>query len=231
MNILITGGNGTIGSIISAPLAVEHNVLLADLTCTEQKNCMCLNIANEYKNLLDICMMKEIDIIIHLAWDFTEDFPGFHSEISNKLGAENVLRAATESSVSRVVLASSVHANEYSSTEKILSVANDSYPDTPYGASKLYIEALGKAYAYTKGLEVIAVRLGGVNINDEVRLEEDPLYDKVLLCKEDCISLFKKAVDCSDIQSGYTCFYAISNNSGRIHDTKNSIGWEPVCRK
>ena len=229
MNILITGGNGTIGSIIVAALSESHNITLTDVTCADQRKCMLLDVATEYEKLLDICLKKEIDIIIHLAWDFAEDFPGFHSEISNKLGAENVLRAAAESSVSRVVLASSVHANKYSKAEKILNVADDSYADTPYGASKLYIEALGKAYAYTKGLEVIAIRLGGVNVDEEVRFEEDPLYDKVLLYNEDCISLFERAIDCFDLTDKYTCFYAVSNNSGRIHDTNNTIGWKPVC--
>jgi|AntRauTorckE6833_2_1112554.scaffolds.fasta_scaffold15244_2 uronate dehydrogenase len=231
MNILITGGCGTIGSIIAEPLSVEHKIICTDLTCAEQKSCREFDVANEYEALLNICTNQEIDIIIHLAWDFAEDFPGFHSEISNKKGAENVLRAATASSVSRVILASSVHANKYAKTDKTLSIADDSYPDTPYGASKLYIEALGKAYAHTKELEVISVRLGGVNLNDEVRYEEDSLYDKVLLYKEDCVNLFKKAVSCSTLQSKYTCFYAVSNNSGRIHNTENIIDWKPVCPK
>lgn len=164
-----------------------------------------------------------------MAWDTLEDFPNENIVQQNKVMAENVYRAAVENNISRVIVASSVHVNDYSknSDGTYLSPKSECWPDAPYGATKIYIEHLGRYYSRKYNIEVICIRFGGVNERNEIRFNEDPLYDKVLLYKEDFVQLIRMCIEVKKVPDNFAVFYAVSNVKGRVHSLDNFLGWKP----
>lgn len=225
LKVLITGSEGHIGSILKKGLQEEFSLFFADQKKISGKRAYRVNLAASFKRVKSI--MADKDAVIHLAWDNREDFPNERIAPANKKMAENVLRAAVAAGVKRIIIASSVHASDYSDIKDgPVSISQDRGPDTPYGASKLYLENLGRYFARRYALEVICVRFGGVNKSDRVAFEEDPNYDKVLLYQEDCIELIKKCLT-AEMPEKFSVFYAVSKNKTRIHDTANDINWFP----
>lgn len=224
--VVITGSSGRIGSILQSGLADFSNCYLVDVKEKNGKKTFNVDISKEYNKLVNI--FKKKDIVLHLAWDFFEDFPKDTINFRNKLMAENVYRAAVEAGVKRVIMASSVHANDYAlikGNKKVF--PENSWPDSPYGASKIYIESLGRYFSRKYELEVICIRFGGVNSRDRVIYEEDPNYDKVLLYKKDCIDLIKRCIEVKMVPDNFQVFAAVSNNKNRVHSINNFLAWKP----
>ncbi|MDD3072401.1 MAG: NAD(P)-dependent oxidoreductase [Candidatus Pacebacteria bacterium] len=228
--IIITGSRGSLGKILQKELQD-----IFDLVCIDKKpdreETIALDITNDYEKFRNI--LKGNDVIIHLAWDALEDFPSENIVQQNKVMAENVYRAAVEKNTSRVIIASSVHANDYSRvpTGTYLSPKSECWPDTPYGATKIYIEHLGRYYSRKHDIEVICIRFGGVNERNEIRFNEDPLYDKVLLYKEDFVQLIRMCIEVKKVPDNFAVFYAVSNMKGRVHSLDNFLGWKPSFPK
>lgn len=106
-----------------------------------KRNSYKLDIAKDFTRLKSILTLK--DVVIHLAWDTREDFPNNKIITENKKMAENIYRAAIRAGVKRIIFASSVHTSDYSNKKNgKIYPSDNSWPDTPYGASKLYIENL-----------------------------------------------------------------------------------------
>lgn len=202
-----------------------------DLTCIDRKpdgeETIVIDIATDYEKFKNA--LKGNDAIIHLAWDTLEDFPNENVVLENKIMAENVYRAAVEKDIRRVIIASSVHVNDYSKVpvDTYLSPELECWPDTPYGATKIYIEHLGRYYSRKHDLEVICIRFGGVNERNEIRFDEDLLYDKVLLYKEDFLQLIRMCIEVKKVPDNFAVFYAVSNVKGRVHALDNFLGWRP----
>ncbi len=224
--VLITGSQGSLGSILRQGLRDSFLLSCIDVVASGETT-ITIDLAREYNKLKKIA--KNQDAIVHLAWDTREDYPNENIVPANKTMAENMYRAAVEVGVPRVIVASSVHANDYSKVNAgdELSASAESYPDTPYGATKKYIESLGRFYANKYSLEVICPRFGGINKNNEVRFEEDPLYDKVLFYKEDFVNLVSHCLTIKAVPNNFCVFYAVSNVKGRLHSLENSLNWKP----
>lgn len=224
--IVITGSRGSLGKILQNELRGVF-----DLMCIDKKpdsgKAIVLDIANDYEKFRNT--LKDNDIIVHLAWNTLEDFPSENIAQQNKVMAENVYRAAVENNIPRVIVASSVHVNDYSKVPigTYLSPKSECWPDTPYGATKIYIEHLGRYYSRKYNIEVICIRLGGVNERNEIRFNEDPLYDKVLLYKKDFVQLIRMCIEVKKVPDNFAVFYAVSNVKGRVHSLDNFLGWKP----
>lgn len=224
--IVITGSQGSLGKILQKGLRSVF-----DLVCIDKKpdseEMVVLDIADDYEKFINT--LKGNDVIVHLAWDTLEDFPGENIVQQNKVMAENVYRAALEKNISRVIIASSVHVNDYSKLPvgTYINPKSECWPDTPYGVTKIYIEHLGRYYSRKHGLEVICIRFGGVNERNEIRFNEDPLYDKVLLYKEDFVQLMRMCIKVKKVPNSFAVFYAVSNMKGRVHALDNFLGWKP----
>ena len=86
---------------------------------------------------------------------------------------------------------------------------------------------MGRYYSRKHGLEVICIRFGGVNEKDEVKFNEDPLYDKVLLYKKDFVQLIRMCIEVEKVPNNFAVFHAVSNMKGRVHALENFLGWKP----
>ncbi len=224
--IVITGSRGSLGKILQKKLKGVFDLVCIDKE-SDGEETIVLNIANDYEKFRDT--LESNDIIVHLAWNTSEDFPSENIVQQNKIMTENVYRAAAEKNISRVIVASSVHTNDYSKVPigTYLDPKSECWPDTPYGATKIYIEHLGRYYSRRHNLEVICIRFGGVNEKDEIRFNEDPLYDKVLLYKEDFTQLIRMCIEVEKVPNNFAVFYAVSNVKERFHALDNFLGWEP----
>ncbi|MBI2550152.1 NAD(P)-dependent oxidoreductase [Candidatus Woesearchaeota archaeon] len=214
--IAITGAKGTIGTALKRGLT-EYEITPIDLPELDVR---------DHEKLLDA--VSGHSVVIHLAWDAkAENFRNGGLNPDNFLMAHNVYRAALEVKIPRVIMASSVHADNFYGWKDLglLSPDRVPVPDSPYGASKVFIEALGRCYA-TKGLEVVCIRFGGVNAANKPPL--DDYYEKaVWLSHDDCIGLVRSCIEGKSIPNNYLIVYGVSDNENRIHDFLNPLGWMP----
>jgi uronate dehydrogenase len=225
--VVITGGAGRIASIIAQDLGGEWDFTLLD-TATGMPGVQYLDVADpaSYEQLRDTLAGKKA--IIHLAWNARwENFRNGLVWPANKTAAEHVYQAAAETGV-RVIMASSIHADDYCRPGRAAMMKPDQVPvpDSPYGATKLYLEGLGRYYAHKRGLEVVCIRFGGVDPDDVIRPEPD--YRQIVLSRGDCASLMRCCLRAPAIPENFCLLYGISRNTGRFHDWSNPLGWTPL---
>lgn len=217
--VLVTGSKGTIGDTLRQHL--PHDTTDFDLPEQDAKN---------FQHLVQAAQGH--DTLIHLAWDFSSDgWLGENLNPDNTMMSFNVFEAACQAQVSRVIMASSVHSDKFIGRKlqpgELLQPTSLPLPDSPYGASKVFMESLGRYYADAKGLEVVCIRFGGVN-----RLDEPPASPDserlVWLSQRDCASLVDACIQAPALANNYAIVYGVSDNAGRVHDLNNPFGWKPL---
>jgi len=206
--VVITGAKGTIGMVLMKGLT-GCEITPIDLPEVD---------VLDYEKLLNI--FPKHDVIIHLAWQ--KD-----NMLDNVVMFSNVYRAAIEANVPRIIMASSVHADNFYDWKGpgLLTPARAPMPNNSYGISKVVMEVLGKYYSQ-HGLEVVCIRFGGVNPEDRVDVEEEG-FKKVWLSHRDCVGLVKTCINVESIPNNFVVIYGVSNNTYRIHDYSNPLGWVP----
>jgi len=217
--VLVIGSNGVIGNILQEQL--PHQTTDFDLP---EYNAL------DYQHIYE--KAKGHDTIVHLAWDFESD--GWLAENLNPNNTKisyNVYQAAVDAGVKRVIVASSVHADKFAGRDvpaaELLQPYDLPTPDSPYGAGKVFLEALGKYYADAKGLEVICIRFGGVN-RDDTPPESPHSERQVWLSQRDCATLVQSCIEAPSISNNYAIVYGISDNKDRLHDISSPFGWKPA---
>lgn len=215
-NIIITGNKGTIGNVLSKGL---QGISITGIDFPEYD-----------LDQLDVDSLAKLftgyDAIIHLAWNSErENFRTEEIDTRNIAMAFNVFRAAIQSSVPRVIMASSTQADDYrvGRSEGLLSPYRLPIPKSPYGASKTMIEALGRYYAQ-KGLEVVCLRLGSIR---SVNHPRDAYSAPRFVTHADCCSLVQACLDADSVPENYAIIHGVSANTGAVHDTVNPFGWRP----
>jgi nucleoside-diphosphate-sugar epimerase len=233
MKILITGASGTIGKVLMKCLAEKHECIGIDKIPSQDVTVV--DIANEQSQVLNL--LKNVDVVIHLAWDVRETGTLLNRSIpENKVMGEIMYALSLEQKVKRIILASSVHVsfghinyrhpgiveNHEILHEKKITTRDEVFPLGTYGASKVYLEALGKAYS-EKGLQVIAVRFGNVTDNDN--FGEYPFW----LSHRDCCQFIEKCIEANELPN-YSVFFAISDNPCNpfdLSDARTKLEYNP----
>jgi uronate dehydrogenase len=162
-----------------------------------------------------------VDAVVHLA--ARPDEAGF-AEIHerNVVPAYNVYEAARRAGVRRVVFASSIHVTGFAPWGAATGPLDPPRPDTFYGLSKLYGEALGRLYADRHGIEVVNLRLGGFG--------DEPLAPPYLwfwLSPGDAVRLATAALTAPGIT--FTTCYGVSRNRRGFHSREgwDELGYDP----
>jgi uronate dehydrogenase len=218
--ILITGASGIIGSILRESLASEHSVVGLDLP-----NDLALATTGSLAT-----QMQGVETVIHLARERIQtDIPWLTDAISPRNIAidSNVFAAVVDAGVSRLILASSVHADDFRGphVEAPLRTPGSYHPATPYGAYKLLSEEVGGVLARRFGFEFIAIRFGGVSSDGSVK--EGNGRAATWLSHHDLRRAVAACVAGDPAPGRTTVFYAVSDNADRVHDTANPFGWKP----
>ena len=167
--VAITGANGLIGRVLSKGLADEYDLRLLTRRPTDM--------ASSVVDLGDLKALTEhLDgaaAVLHLAAAATVESPWEAVLEGNLVGAYNVLEASRSTGIDLVVFASSNHAigtYEVENTPALYALDNELCwdehaevrPDSLYGASKVFGEALGRYYSDMHGLRVMCLRIGSV---------------------------------------------------------------------
>jgi uronate dehydrogenase len=160
--ILLTGAAGGVADLIRPLLRSEYRLRLSDRQPIGDR------VAGEEDvpaDLGDLAALREavrgMDGIIHLGgYSLETDFQTILA--ANIVGATNLFEAARLERVRRIIFASSNHAMGYYPRSETIGADVTVRPDSRYGLSKAYGEALGSFYAYRYGAEVLSIRIGHV---------------------------------------------------------------------
>jgi uronate dehydrogenase len=166
--------------------------------------------------------MDGVDAVVHLAGIPTEDtFDRIRD--ANIDGSYRVFEAARAAGVGRVVYASSNHAVGFLPRQELAPVAVPPRPDTFYGLSKAFGEALGQLYADRHGMAVACLRIGSCF--------QRPTSTRQLstwLSPADCVRLVHACLTAPDL--GYAVVYGVSANTRGWWDLEPArrLGYAPA---
>jgi nucleoside-diphosphate-sugar epimerase len=216
--IAITGAKGAIGSVLVRGLT-DYSVTPIDLPEFDARDLGKLTEA-----------LRGHDAVIHLAHNVSgENFRNHRVHPDNFIMNYNLYAAAAAAGVRRVIIASSVHADnfyEWRGPGLLPADRMPPRPDSPYGAHKIFVEALGRHYAEHDKLEVVCIRLGGVS-PENAPPRDDVWEQRVWLSHRDLLDLIRKCLDIKEIPDKFLVLYGVSNNTGKVHDISNPLGWVP----
>lgn len=212
--LLLTGASGRMAQALRPALAVSADPLRlysrAPIDLVDAREELALGTLEDLPALEQAC--AGIHTVIHLGGKADEaEFTEILS--ANIVGTYNVFEAARRAGVRRVVYASSHHVTGFHPVEEMVSVDSDVRPDTYYGVSKVFGEALGRLYHDKWGLEVVCLRIGVCREEPE---NSDQL--RTWLSQADSIRLVQAAVG-HELRTGYVKVYGVSDNSRRFWDT------------
>ena len=166
--------------------------------------------------------MAGVDVVVHLGGK-ADEAPFAEILSANIQGTYHVFEAARQAGVRRVVYASSHHVTGFHPVDSMVSVDSDVRPDTYYGVSKVFGEALGRLYHDKWGLEVVCLRIGVCREEPE---NSDQL--RTWLSVPDSIRLVRAAAT-HELADGFVTVYGVSNNTAKFWDTGTAaqIGFQP----
>jgi len=171
--VAVTGAAGNIGTRLVADLKRDHEVVAIDLRNAE-------HIVDCSKDLPGLQkLFKGCDTVVHLAGNGDNEGPWEDMLNGHIGGTYNAFEAARLAGVRRVIYPSSNHAvGEYEVDAPKPQIYEPGYgvvldnrvpvrPDSPYGAAKVFGEALGRFYSDRFGLQVACLRIGSITHNDK----------------------------------------------------------------
>ena len=166
--------------------------------------------------------VRGADAVVHLAAIPEEDVFDHLLEV-NVRGAYNVFEAARREDVRRVVFASTNHVTGFYPRAQRIGPDDPVRPDSLYGVSKAFGEALGRLYADKWSLEVVCLRIGAFGERPE-SAEELPMW----LSPRDGVRLCTRALVAPDI--GFLVVYGAScvTNGWWENPGADAIGYEPL---
>lgn len=225
--ILITGATGGIGLHLSDVLADDYDIVQHGRTPKNEEQEKVLQRADlsDYDEVL--ALMDGVDTIVHMAGSASPESDWDSVLAANIIGLRNVLEAARESGVRRVVFASSNHAMGMYDRYEEWPVYPHQLPrgDSLYGVSKIFGEALGRFYHDEHGLDFIALRIGWMS-EDPLSVDEDILH-AMWLSPDDCEQVVRCAIE-AEVTFGL--YYAVSDNPNRrwsMTNTTLELGYRP----
>jgi uronate dehydrogenase len=176
-------------------------------------------------DLADLAAVEKIvagvDGIVHLG-GYSIEGPWDTILQSNIIGTYNIFEAAHRAGVKRVVFASSNHALGFYPRAQRVGVNVTVRPDSRYGVSKAFGEAIGALYADKHGLRVTCLRIGNVG---DAPVDQRRLA--IWLKPEDLVQLIRIGLEHRDIH--FEIFYGASDNADAWWDNSNArrFGYKP----
>jgi uronate dehydrogenase len=219
--ILITGAAGDVGTHLRRELAGKYRIRASDLRPLKK-------VAGETYMRADISKMadclriaKGVDAVVHLG-GYSVEGPWEGILSANIIGCYNVFEAARRNGVKRILFPTSNHAVGFYRRDHTIDHRVYIKPDSRYGVSKVFGEALGSLYADKYGMQVYCMRIGNVNPKpiDKRRLS-------IWFSPRDLAQLVGIGIDHPDIR--FEIVYGISGNKRAWYDNGNAyrLGYRP----
>ncbi|WP_257351603.1 NAD-dependent epimerase/dehydratase family protein [Pseudalkalibacillus decolorationis] len=234
--ILVTGAAGKIGQDVANILGKQENyqLRLADINLSALEVFKDTNHETIYLDVSDLEACQEastdIDLVIHLAGDPSPDADFYGSLLeSNIKGTYNIFRASKDNNVSKMIVASSAQTIESYPLDSQVNANSPIRPKNMYGVSKCFVEAVASYFAYTEGLQSIAIRIGAY---DDYKPNGKSLSARDMsayLSPEDFNDLLLKSITAKNLPP-FSVLHGISNNRFKrldIEETKKLVGYTP----
>jgi NAD+ dependent glucose-6-phosphate dehydrogenase len=189
--------------------------------------------------------------VVHLAASADVDAPWEELLANNIVGTHNVFGAAARAGVDCVVFASSNHVIGMYESEgapqiyelddrRVYDHRVEIRPDSAYGVSKAYGEAIGRYYMELRGLRVFCLRIGWVseedrtgsrpaaNLLSSMTKEQRLRVRAVWQSQRDCAQLIARCLQATAVR--WAIVYGISNNRRQFWDLSHArrlLNYEP----
>jgi uronate dehydrogenase len=223
--ILMTGAAGGVATMIRPILRAGYRLRLSDRAAVP-------DVAEGEEvapaDLADMASLRRAvagaDGIVHLGGRATEaPWEAIHE--ANIVGCYNLFEAARLEGVRRIVFASSNHAVGFYRRDELISTEVSVRPDSRYGVSKVFGEALGSLYAYKYGAEVLSIRIGNVS-----ERPADVRRLSIWISPRDLCQLIRIGLEARGIR--HEIVYGASDNARSWWDNSNAIrlGYRPLDR-
>lgn len=251
--VLVTGANGLIGGfLMNAWRAPGSRFEPVGLARDAGPN---VDIVADIRDLEAMTSAANgMDAIVHMAASSPVGSPWEAVLESNLIGTYTAFEAARRAGVPRVIFASSNHAvgsyeldgapDVYDLDDgRVYDHTAELRPDSLYGVSKVYGEALGRHYVDQHGLKVACLRIGGArwphdpSHPDNLWADMSDLTPETLalrrrmravwLSERDAVQLVEKSLL---TEEPWVLVYGISNNPRRFWDIEHArevLGYEP----
>lgn len=253
--ILVTGAEGVIGTAVRRHLADRFD--LRSLTRTPR------DFPSYVADIADLDAIlpafEGVEAVVHLAASAGIDTPWGEVLSNNLVGTYNVYEAARRAGAGAVVFASSNHVvgmyevdgapgifePKDQADPRIIDHTAEIRPDSLYGVSKAYGEALARYYLERHGIRGFCLRIGAVRAGDDPTdpavLAKSPAHldlrtpeerqsrmNAVWLSQRDCAELIAHCVEADDVR--WAVVYGVSDNPGRFWDLSHAhdvLGFVP----
>jgi uronate dehydrogenase len=224
--VLVTGAAGRVARLIAPRLRAEFQLRRLDVAPQEPEgdDDVVQADARDVDTVRQAC--TDVKAVVHLAaHPAGADFKTIL--LPRNLDATwAVYEAAVLAGVPRFVFASTVQTVDGSPDDRTISSHDPPRPNSVYGCTKLFGEALGRFHADTSGLGVACLRLGAVRPPDSHDLNTDPRLRRVWLGAGDLGQLIVAAVRSS---VPFATMIAVSAPATVRFDTANPFGLD-ACR-
>lgn len=222
-NVLITGAAGGVGRVLRQALKGRYpNLRLSDVQPLEDVESSEDVVIADLSNLEAVHqLMRDVDAVVHMGGISAEDewdalLP------ANIVGTYNLYEAARRAGVKRVVFASSNHVVGFHRRTRVIGPDEAIRPDTRYGVTKAFGEALARLYADKHGLESVCLRIG--------QFRPRPANSRMLslwLSPEDMVRLVQSSLDADNVH--FEVVYGVSANQRGWYENPGAvrIGYVP----
>ncbi len=223
--ILMTGAAGRIGTFLRPELASKYRLRLSDIKPIRDLRPGETFVRADISKLSDMLRAtKGVDAVVHFGGQSGEN-DWDHILKANIIGFYNAIEAARRNGVKRFLIASSNHAVGFYRCDQTIDHRVYCKPDSRYGASKVFNEALASLYADRYGMEIFCMRIGNVNHApiDRRRLA-------IWISGRDMAQLVTIGIEHPDLR--YEIVYGISDNARAWFDNANAnrLGYSPQDR-
>ena len=238
--VLVTGSDGLLGRLLMDAWRESETYELVGLARTPGPYSDVVADVQDLAALTLAC--KGVDAIVHLAATSAVDSSWDAVLNSNLIGTYNIFEAARRAGVRQVVYASSNHAVGTFETANApelwdlddprqIDETAEIRPDSLYGASKVFGEAMARYYVDHHGLRAVCLRIGAARSPEDPshpaqlwtsdRDDEENIRQQrrrmraVWLSERDWVQLIEKSLQ---TEHDWVLCYGISDNPRKIWD-------------
>jgi len=220
--LLVTGAAGRIGSFLRPELQGKYKLRLTDIVPIRDLRPGETFVKADIAKLNDMLKVtRGVDAVVHFGGQSGE--ASFEAILeANILGFYNTLEAARRNGVKRFLVATSNHAVGFYRCDQTIDHRVYPKPDSRYGVSKVFNEALASLYTDRYGMEMFCMRIGNVN-----RSPIDRRRLAIWISGRDMAQLVTIGVEHPDIK--FEVVYGISDNRRAWFDNANAhrLGYRP----
>lgn len=244
--VLLTGAAGNLGTKLRPHLAARYTLRLLDRDPRGDPAIVAADLAFWSEDW--VRQFEGVDCVVHLAANAEAGAAWPELVESNLDAVVHVFLAAARARVGRVVFASSNHVlGGYKDEHPVPRLTAELPPrpgtryvaggerrdSTPYGATKLFGERVGRCFAEATGLSVIVLRIGwvrpGANRVEDLPRDREPWFRLMWLSTRDLCQLVERAIE-ADPGLRFAILNGVSANTGTPWDleaARRLVGYEP----